>query len=124
MTAIDPTAHLTAEQIEELGRELDAIRDEVIADRGEKDAAYIRKVISAQRKLELVSRGVLLFSIFPPAWLLGTAGLSVAQGSSGLHRCRTRSPRSRRRTASRSSSRPDSRYRLIFRPYRRHCRVR
>jgi linoleoyl-CoA desaturase len=79
LTAIDPTAHLTAEQIEELGRELDAIRDEVIADRGEKDAAYIRKVISAQRKLELVSRGVLLFSIFPPAWLLGTAGLSVAK---------------------------------------------
>lgn len=79
MTAIDPTAHLTAEQIEELGRELDAIRDEVIADRGEKDAAYIRKVISVQRKLELASRGVLLFSIFPPAWLLGTAGLSVAK---------------------------------------------
>ncbi|MGW5641042.1 hypothetical protein ACWEWQ_41135, partial [Streptomyces sp. NPDC003832] len=67
MTAIDPTAHLSAEQIEELGRELDAIRDEVIASRGEKDAAYIRKVISAQRKLELVSRGVLLFSFFPPA---------------------------------------------------------
>ena len=79
MTAIDPTAHLTAEQIEELGRELDAIRDEVIASRGEKDAAYIRKVISAQRKLELVSRGVLLFSIFPPAWVIGTAGLSVAK---------------------------------------------
>jgi linoleoyl-CoA desaturase len=79
LTAIDPTAHLTAEQIEELGRELDAIRDEVIAGRGEKDAAYIRKVISAQRKLELVSRGVLLFSIFPPAWLIGTAGLSVAK---------------------------------------------
>jgi len=79
LTAIDPTAHLTAEQIEELGRELDAIRDEVIAGRGEKDAAYIRKVISAQRKLELVSRGVLLFSLFPPAWLIGTAGLSVAK---------------------------------------------
>ncbi|MGC5040116.1 fatty acid desaturase family protein [Streptomyces sp. DT190] len=79
MTAIDPTAHLSAEQIEQLGRELDAIRDEVIASRGEKDAAYIRKVISAQRKLELVSRGVLLFSFFPPAWIIGTAGLSVAK---------------------------------------------
>ena len=32
-----------------------------------------------QRKLELGSRAVLLFSIFPPAWLLGTAGLSVAK---------------------------------------------
>ncbi|GAA3039201.1 hypothetical protein GCM10020229_58000 [Kitasatospora albolonga] len=58
---------------------MDAIRDEVIAGRGEKDAAYIRKVISAQRKLELASRGVLLFSLFPPAWLIGTAGLSVAK---------------------------------------------
>ena len=32
---INPIAHLTAEDIEELGRELDAIRDEVIASRGE-----------------------------------------------------------------------------------------
>ena len=43
------------------------------------DAAYIRKVIAVQRKLELASRGVLLFSLFPPAWLVGTAGLSVAK---------------------------------------------
>ncbi|MBY8852476.1 acyl-CoA desaturase, partial [Saccharothrix sp. MB29] len=47
--------------------------------RGERDAAYIRKVISVQRKLEMGSRGVLLFSLFPPAWLVGTAGLSVAK---------------------------------------------
>ena len=32
-----------------------------------------------QRKLELASRAVLLFSLFPPAWLVGTAGLSVAK---------------------------------------------
>ena len=32
-----------------------------------------------QRKLELSSRAVLLFSLFPPAWLVGTAGLSVAK---------------------------------------------
>ncbi|MEO5651665.1 MAG: acyl-CoA desaturase, partial [Marmoricola sp.] len=43
------------------------------------DAAYIRKVIDTQRKLELGSRAVLLFSLFPPAWLVGTAGLSVAK---------------------------------------------
>ena len=47
--------------------------------RGEDDAAYIRKVIDVQRKLELGSRAVLLFSLFPPAWLVGTAGLSVAK---------------------------------------------
>jgi linoleoyl-CoA desaturase len=75
----DPVAHLSAEDIEELGRELDALRQEVLASRGASDAAYIRKVIKTQRWLEMGSRGVLLFSIFPPAWLVGTAGLSVAK---------------------------------------------
>jgi len=75
----NPIAHLTDEDIETLGAELDAIRAEVVASRGESDAAYIRKVIDVQRKLELSSRAVLLFSLFPPAWLAGTAGLSVAK---------------------------------------------
>jgi linoleoyl-CoA desaturase len=74
-----PIDHLTAEQVEELGRELDAIRESVVTTRGEKDAAYIRKVIKAQRALELGSRAVLLASLFPPAWAVGTAGLSVAK---------------------------------------------
>ncbi len=77
--ADNPIAHLSAEDIEEIGRRLDAIRAEVIAARGASDAAYIRKVISVQRKLELSSRAVLLLSLFPPAWLVGTAGLSVAK---------------------------------------------
>ena len=75
----NPIAHLSPEDIEELGRELDAIRQSVIEARGADDAAYIRKVIDAQRKLELASRAVLLLSMFPPAWLVGTAGLSVAK---------------------------------------------
>ncbi|MGN9778247.1 fatty acid desaturase family protein [Micromonospora sp. H33] len=76
---VNPIAHLTAEDIEVIGKELDAIRDRVLADRGERDAAYIRKVISTHRKLELGSRVVLLFSLFPPAWIVGTAGLAVAK---------------------------------------------
>ena len=76
---LDPTVHLSAADIENLGAELDAIRAEVIASRGEHDAAYIRKVIDAQRKLELSSRGILLFSLFPPAWLVGTVGLSISK---------------------------------------------
>ena len=32
-----------------------------------------------QRKLELASRGVLLVSILPPAWILGTVGLSISK---------------------------------------------
>ena len=84
MTAIqkksdNPIAHLTREDIEQLGAELDAIRQEVIDSRGASDAAYIRRVIRTQRSLELGSRAVLLFSAFPPAWLLGTAGLSLSK---------------------------------------------
>jgi NADPH-dependent stearoyl-CoA 9-desaturase len=75
----DPIAHLSDQDVEQLGRELDAIREQILASRGERDAAYIRKVIDAQRRLELASRGVLLFSLFPPAWLLGTIGLSISK---------------------------------------------
>jgi fatty acid desaturase len=75
----NPIAHLGDEDIENLGAELDAIRAQVIASRGERDAAYIRKVIDTQRKLELSSRALLLFSLFPPAWIAGTAGLSVSK---------------------------------------------
>ena len=75
----DPTAHLDAAQVEALGRELDAIRAEVMDSRCEADAAYIRRVIKVQRTLEMSSRAVLLFSLFPPAWFVGTAGLGVAK---------------------------------------------
>jgi NADPH-dependent stearoyl-CoA 9-desaturase len=76
---VDPTAHLSAEDIEAIGRELDAIRARVMDSRGADDAAYIRKVIEVQRTLELTSRVVLLASLFPPAWLAGTVGLSIAK---------------------------------------------
>jgi fatty acid desaturase len=75
----NPIAHLTDEDIELLGKELDEIRQEVLDARGEHDSAYIRKVIDTQRKLELGSRAVLLASIYPPAWIIGTIGLSVAK---------------------------------------------
>jgi len=76
---VNPVAHLSAEDIEEIGRRLDAIRADVVAARGAHDAAYIRRVIDVQRKLELGSRAVLLVSLFPPAWAIGTAGLAVAK---------------------------------------------
>jgi fatty acid desaturase len=75
----NPIAHLTPEDIEQIGVELDAIRQSIIDSRGERDAAYIRRVIDAQRKLELASRAVLLGSLFPPAWVVGTAGLAIAK---------------------------------------------
>ena len=65
-------AHLSDEQVEELGRELDALRESVIATRGAKDAAYIRRVIATQRSLELAGRATLLFAKHKPAWIAGT----------------------------------------------------
>src|SRR3954464_14360508 len=75
----NPIAHLTAEDIELIGKELDTIRQEVRDSLGEDDARYIRTIIDTQRKLELGSRAVLLASFFPPAWIVGTVGLSVAK---------------------------------------------
>ncbi len=77
--ADNPIAHLTDDDVATLGRELDAIREQFLASRGASDAAYIRKVITVQRRLELASRSVLLFSLFPPAWIAGTIGLSVSK---------------------------------------------
>ncbi|TDC41259.1 acyl-CoA desaturase [Micromonospora sp. KC213] len=75
----NPIAHLSAADIEIIGKELDAIRNRVLAERGEADARYIRTVIKTQRTLEVGSRAVLLFSLFPPAWVVGTLGLSIAK---------------------------------------------
>jgi NADPH-dependent stearoyl-CoA 9-desaturase len=77
--ADNPIEHLTAEDIELIGKELDDIRQSVIDTRGENDARYIRRVIDVHRKIELGSRAVLLASGFPPAWIAGTIGLSVAK---------------------------------------------
>jgi linoleoyl-CoA desaturase len=72
-------AHLGPEQIDALGAELDALRAEVVGNLGEADAAYIHKLIRWQRGLEVGGRAALLFSLFPPAWIAGTAALSVSK---------------------------------------------
>jgi linoleoyl-CoA desaturase len=72
-------AHLTPEQLEQLGRELDAIHDEVFADLGERDSRYIRSTIKLHRHLVLAARALLLGSRYKPLWLAGTASLSIAK---------------------------------------------
>jgi fatty acid desaturase len=71
--------NLTPEQLEAFGQELDALRARVVADLGERDAQYINKVIRAQRGLEVAGRGLLFFGFLPPAWIAGTAALSVSK---------------------------------------------
>jgi len=70
---------LTPEQLESFGAELDAIRARVVEDLGKRDVDYINGVIRAQRGLEVAGRGLLFFGLFPPAWLGGTAALSLSK---------------------------------------------
>jgi fatty acid desaturase len=72
-------SRLTPADVEAIGRELDSIRQSVLESRGERDAAYIRRVIATQRKLELAGRVLLLASRRRPAWVLGTACLAAAK---------------------------------------------
>ncbi len=75
----NPLYRLTPEQIEEIGEELQRLGEEIRADLGESDAHYIRSIIQFHRRLVAMSRIVLLFSRFKPAWVLGTAALSAAK---------------------------------------------
>ncbi len=74
-----PLARLTPEQLEQLGREFDAIHDEVFADLGDRDSRYIRSTIKLHRQLVLAARALLLGSRYKPLWLAGTASLSIAK---------------------------------------------
>ena len=71
--------HLTDEEVEAIGRELDEIRAEIEADRGQADRDYVTRVITLQRRLAAAGRITLFASFFPPAWLLGTLMLGSAK---------------------------------------------
>jgi len=75
----DTRPTLSPDQIEALGDELDQLRGRLIADLGERDADYIRKVIKAQRALEIGGRTLLFAGWLPPAWLGGTAALALSK---------------------------------------------
>ncbi len=74
-----PPAVSDADRAEQLGRELDRLRAEIVADRGPDDAHYIRMVIAVQRGCEAGGRLALAVSLFPPAWAAGTALLALAK---------------------------------------------
>src|SRR3954465_6732213 len=78
-TVAGKTVTMTPEQTEAFGRELDALKERVIADLGERDATYIRRIIKAQRALEVGGGAVRFGRIFPPFWLAGTAMLGLSK---------------------------------------------
>ncbi|HEY1855165.1 MAG TPA: acyl-CoA desaturase [Solirubrobacterales bacterium] len=74
-----PLAHLSAAQLERLGREFDAIRDRVRGELGERDRRYIEAMIEMQRRLAVLGRVGLLLPRFRPLALSGAAALAAAK---------------------------------------------
>jgi len=79
ITDIKQYAHLTDADVEELARELDAIRTDIEESRGERDARYVRRTIQLQRGLAAGGRLALMASRNKFAWFAGTAMLAVAK---------------------------------------------
>ncbi|MFW0791194.1 fatty acid desaturase family protein [Gordonia sp. CPCC 205333] len=70
---------LSYEQVEQLGRDLDALRARVVADLGDSDREYIYSIIKAQRGFEVAGRALMYLGFFPPAWLAAVGALSVSK---------------------------------------------
>jgi NADPH-dependent stearoyl-CoA 9-desaturase len=75
----NPLHRLTPEQIEELGREFDALHEEVKSDLGDRDARYIRSMIALQRRLALIGRAELIASRWRIPWIVGASTLGLAK---------------------------------------------
>jgi linoleoyl-CoA desaturase len=74
-----PLARLTPEQIEALGKEFDAIHDDVFSELGDRDRRYITSMIEMHRRLVVAGRVCLFLAHLPPAWVTGTTLLSLAK---------------------------------------------
>ncbi|MFN2377217.1 MAG: fatty acid desaturase [Candidatus Binatia bacterium] len=74
-----PAAHLTREEVEEIGRQLAALREEMLADLGEEDAAHIRRIVRLSRASAVAGRTLLMFGVTPVSFTLGVAALSTAK---------------------------------------------
>jgi NADPH-dependent stearoyl-CoA 9-desaturase len=72
-------AHLSQEDVEALGREFDQIRSDIEESRGDSDAAYIRRLITIQRRLNVAARVAMFGSNRKSLWFAGVAMLSVAK---------------------------------------------
>lgn len=70
---------LNREELQAFGEAIDALQRNTIAEVGERDARYIRRLIRVQQYMEVAGRGLLFAGVFPPAWLLGTLLLGVAK---------------------------------------------
>lgn len=71
-------AHLSPADIDAFGREIEAIRSEVMDSRGERDARYIYRLIKVQRSMALGARVLIYASLaFLPQWGHALAAWSI-----------------------------------------------
>lgn len=70
---------LSDADLEAFGRELDAVRDRILADRGQEDVDYMRRIIKIQRGLAASGRASLFLGFLPPFWLYGAGALGIAK---------------------------------------------
>lgn len=71
--------HLTTEQLDSFGAELDQLRSDVAADLGERDAKHVRKMLQRARLSASAGRALLMFGFDPFTWVLGVAALAKAK---------------------------------------------
>ncbi|GAC58440.1 putative acyl-CoA desaturase [Gordonia hirsuta DSM 44140 = NBRC 16056] len=72
-------AHLSDEDVAAIAVELDQIRADIEADRGERDARYLRNTVRLQRGLELAGRTLIFGSQKRSLWWAGAGTLGVAK---------------------------------------------
>ncbi|MCA9674168.1 MAG: acyl-CoA desaturase [Kofleriaceae bacterium] len=70
---------LTRDQADAFGRELDALRQEVLDDLGQADVDHIRAVIRAAHQAEAAGRLLLHFGVGPVSFVVGAGALGVAK---------------------------------------------
>ncbi|MFT3661387.1 MAG: fatty acid desaturase [Gordonia sp. (in: high G+C Gram-positive bacteria)] len=72
-------AHLTDQDVEEIAAKLDQIRADIEADRGERDARYLRNTVRFQRGMELTGRALIFGSQRRSLWWAGAGALGIAK---------------------------------------------
>ena len=70
---------LRREEADAFGRELDALRQEVVADLGQRDIEHIRQIIRTANRSEAAGRLLLHFGLGPVSFVLGTSALGVSK---------------------------------------------
>lgn len=79
MTTFTQSRRLTPAEVEAFGAELDALRNEIMAQVGEREADYIRRTQALVRYTEVGGRALLIAGWFPPAWAAGASLLGLSK---------------------------------------------